>query len=137
MGIGDHEAEALGHESGYSPTILRRRLSQNPAVRTPLWTRQPGALRHLIPMLLVGAWHVQSNADCEILSLLSGTPYPDLEEQIAVLRTFDDSPIWSVGQFRGVASKKVSAIRSKHASVSRLLIHTGHGHPNCSAWITW
>src|SRR5687767_11780348 len=56
-------------------------------------------------MMLVGAWHVQSNADCEILSRLAGTPYPDLERQITVLRTFDDPPIWTHGQFRGVASK--------------------------------
>lgn len=105
MGIGDHDAEVLGRESGYSPTILRRRLSRNPAVRTPLWTQQPGAVRNLIPMMLVGAWHVQSKADCEILSLLAATSYPELEKQIAILRTFDDSPIWSVGQFRGVASK--------------------------------
>ena len=105
MNIGDHEADVLGRESGYSPTILRRRLAQNPAVRTPLWTQQPGAARHLIPMMLVGAWHVQSNSDCDVLSLLAETPYPDIEKQIAVLRTFDDSPIWAVGQFRGVASK--------------------------------
>ena len=105
IGIGDHDADGLGRESGYSPTILRRRLSKNPAVRMPLWTQQPGAVRHLIPMMLVGAWHVQSNADCEILSLLAGAPYPELEKQIAVLRRFDDSPIWSLGQCRGVASK--------------------------------
>src|SRR3989442_12985987 len=37
MGIGDHDADVLGRESGYSPTILRRRLSKNPAIRTPLW----------------------------------------------------------------------------------------------------
>src|SRR5262249_35249808 len=36
MKIGDHEADALGRESGYSPTILRRRLAGNPAVQTPL-----------------------------------------------------------------------------------------------------
>jgi addiction module HigA family antidote len=117
MGIGDHDADALGRESGYSPTILRRRLSLNPAVRTPLWTQQPGAVRHLIPMMLVGAWHVQSNADCEILSLLAATPYPELEKQIAALRTFDDSPIWSVGQFRGVASK-IDAFFAVHRAVT-------------------
>ncbi len=105
MRIEDHDAEVLERASGSSPTILRRRLSRNPAVRTPLWTQQPGAVRNLIPMMLVGAWHVQSNADCEILSLLAGTPYPELEKQLTVLRTFDDSPIWSVGQFCGVASK--------------------------------
>jgi len=117
MGIADHDADVLGRDSGYSPTILRRRLSRNPAIRTPSWTQQPGALRHLIPMMLVGAWHVQSNADCEILSLLAGTPYPDLERQIAVLRTFDDSPIWSVGQFRGVASK-IDAFFAVHSAVT-------------------
>jgi addiction module HigA family antidote len=117
MGIGDNDADVLGRESGYSPTILRRRLSRNPAVRKPLWTQQPGAVRHLIPMMLVGAWHVQSNADCEILSLLAGTPYPDLEKQITVLLTFDDSPIWSVGQFRGVASK-IDAFFSVQSAVT-------------------
>jgi len=105
MGIVDHDADVMARESGYSPTILRRRLSRNRAVRTPEWTQQPGAVRDLIPMMLVGAWHVQSMADCEILSLLAGLPYPDLERQIAVLRTFDDPPIWTHGQFRGVASK--------------------------------
>lgn len=35
MNIGEHEADALGRESGFSPTVLRRRLARNPAVRTP------------------------------------------------------------------------------------------------------
>src|SRR5213078_4274375 len=30
MKIGEHEADALGRASGHSPTILRRRLSENP-----------------------------------------------------------------------------------------------------------
>jgi len=106
MAIDDHHrADILGRESGYSPTILRRRLSQNPAIKTPPWTKDIAAVRHLIPMMLVGAWHSQSSADCEILSLLAGTPYGEIEKQIAALRTFDDPPIWSVGSLRGVSSK--------------------------------
>jgi addiction module HigA family antidote len=117
MNIGDQEADVLGRESGHSPTILRRRLARNPAVRTPLWTQQPGAVRHLIPMMLVGAWHVQSNSDCDILSILAGTPYPEIEKQVAALRTFDDPPIWAVGQFRGVASK-IDAFFAVHSAVT-------------------
>jgi len=117
MNIGDHEADVLGRESGYSPTILRRRLAPNPAVRTPLWTLQPGAVRHLIPMMFVGTWHAQSNSDCEILSILAGTPYPEIEKQVAALRTFDDPPIWAVGQFRGVASK-IDAFFAVHSAVT-------------------
>lgn len=117
MNIDDHEADALGRESGYSPTILRRRLAGNPAVRTPLWAQQPGAVRHLIPMMLVGVWHAQSNSDCEILSVLAGTPYPEIEKQVAVLRTFEDPPIWAVGQFRGVASK-IDAFFAVHSAVT-------------------
>ncbi len=117
INIQDHEADVLARESGYSPTILRRRLAQNPAVRTPLWTQQPGAVRHLIPMMLVGAWHAQSNSDCDILSILAGTPYPEIEKQVAVLRTFEDPPIWAVGQFRGVASK-IDAFFAVHSAVT-------------------
>jgi addiction module HigA family antidote len=117
MKIGDHQADALGRESGYSPTILRRRLARNPAVRTPLWTQQPGAVRNLIPMMLVGAWHAQSNSDCEILSILAGTLYPEIERQVAVLRTFEDPPIWAVGQFRGVTSK-IDAFFAVHMAVT-------------------
>jgi hypothetical protein len=106
MGIDDHlRAEALARESGYSSTILRRRLSNNPAIRTPLWTQNAAAVRNLIPMMLVGAWHTQSTADCEILSLLARTKYNEIETQITELLKFDDSPIWSVGRFRGVSSK--------------------------------
>ena len=36
---------------------------------------------------------------------------------------------------RGVFSMKYCATRSKHASVSHLRLHTGTGHPCCSAWM--
>lgn len=105
MGIDDHRADDLARESGYSPTILRRRLSEIPAIKTPPWTEDVTAVRSLIPMMLVGAWHTQSNADCEILSFLAGTPYSEIEKMIPVLLKFDDPPVWSVGRYRGVSSK--------------------------------
>lgn len=118
MGIDDHHrADSLGRESGHSPTILRRRLSKNPAIRTPAWTQDAGAVRNLIPMTLVGAWHTQSNADCEVLSLLANMPYSEVEKQVAALLKFDDSPVWSVGWFRGVSSK-IDAFFAVQAAVT-------------------
>ena len=69
MGIGDHlKVDDLARESGYSPTILRRRLAQVPAIRSPEWAQDGSAVRQLIPMMLVGTWHTQSTGDSEIMS---------------------------------------------------------------------
>ncbi len=106
MGIEDDKAERLARESGRSPTILRRRLSRIEAIRKPQWSGDAEVARNLIPMTLVGAWHAQSKADCEVVSYLaSRRPYQKTEKSIAHLLRFDDCPVWSVGQYRGVASK--------------------------------
>jgi len=106
MGIKDHlRIDEMGRESGYSPTILRRRLSSVPAIRTPEWAQDGAAIRRLVPIMFVGAWHTQSNGDCEIMSVLAGKSCDEIELDIAELLKFDDPPVWSVGKFRGVASK--------------------------------
>ena len=105
MGIEDDDTERLARESGRSPTILRRRLSRSEAIRKPQWFRDAEVAKSLIPMTLVGAWHAKSNADCEVVSTLADRPYKEIEEDIARLRPFNDYPIWSVGEYRGVASK--------------------------------
>ena len=105
MGIKDDNTERLARESGRSPTILRRRLSKIPAIKTPEWAEDFEIARTLIPMTLVGAWHTKSGADREAVALLSGRLYQKTEESIACLLPVDDSPVWSVGQYRGVASK--------------------------------
>jgi addiction module HigA family antidote len=105
MGLKDDEAERLERASGRSPTILRRQLSKIAAIRTPRWASDTQAARCLVPMALVGAWHANSTADCEVLSALAGCCYPEIEECLARLLQFDDCPVWSVGQYRGVASK--------------------------------
>ncbi len=116
MGIDDQRAEILERECGRSPTILRRRLSKNPSIKSPPWTQDAGAVKGIIPMMLVGAWHADSNADCEILSSLAARPYSEIEEQIADLLRFDDPPLWSVGQVRGVSSK-IDAFFAVHGKV--------------------
>ena len=105
MGIKGDNTKRLARESGCSPTILRRRLSKIPAIKTPQWAGDSEIARELIPMTLIGAWHTKSGADCEAVAFLSGRPYQKTEESIARLLQFDDCPVWSVGHYRGVASK--------------------------------
>ncbi len=105
MGIEDDEAERCARESGRSPTILRRRLSQLDAIRKPQWSGDAEIAKSLIPMTLAGTWHARSDADREIISTLSDRPYQKTEESVARLLQFDDCPIWSIGEYRGVASK--------------------------------
>jgi addiction module HigA family antidote len=106
MGIKDHlKIDDLARESGYSPTILRRRLAKVPAIRVPEWAGNSSAVRRLLPMMLVGAWHTQSKGDSEIMSALAGKSCNEIENDVAELLEFDDPPIWSVGTFRGVSSK--------------------------------
>ena len=121
MGIEGDEAERLARESGRSPTILRRRLSKIDAIRKPQWAGDTDIARSLIPMALVGAWHARSNADREVVSTLANREYQDIEENITNLMRSDDSPVWSVGEYRGVASKidALFAI-SKHVTEANL-----------------
>ncbi len=105
MGVPEHERPRLGRESGRSPTILRRRLSRVLAIHYPPWSDNPERARPLIPMVLVGAWRADRKADQEVLATLANRPYDELEQAVADLIQLDDSPLWSVGNHRGVASK--------------------------------
>jgi addiction module HigA family antidote len=119
MGVNDHlKINDLGHESGYSPTILRRRLSRVPAIRTPEWAQNNAAVRKLIPIMLVGSWHTQSKGDCEIMHVIAGKSCDEIEKDVMELLNFDDPPVWSAGRFRGVASK-IDAFFAVQSAVTR------------------
>ena len=108
MGIKRDRVDRLASESGRSPTVLRRRLSQVEAIRTPPWAGDAEVAKHLFPMALVGAWHLGSKADREILTALEGREYEEVEKSIADLHQRDDCPVWSVGQYRGVFPRSTS-----------------------------
>lgn len=105
MGIDRDRAEKLGRESGRSPTILRRRLSTISAIRKPEWAADQDTAERLIPMALIGAWHRDSDSDCEVLRYLAHKSYGDIERDFGRLLHLDDSPVWSAGRLHGVASK--------------------------------
>ena len=105
MGVEGERAERLASESGRSPTVLRRRLSEIPAIRKPPWAEDEAVARRLVPMALVGAWHAGSKADCEVLASLAGCEYDEVEKSVADLLLRSDCPVWRVDQYRGVVSK--------------------------------
>jgi addiction module HigA family antidote len=105
MGIEEDDVDRLARESGRSPTILRRRLSKNDAIKKPAWAGDDDTAKTLVPMALIGAWHADLEADCEIVSGVANRKYEAIEDEVARLLSYDDSPVWSAGSYRGVASK--------------------------------
>lgn len=103
MGLDEERVERLGRESGRSPTILRRRLAVSAAIRTPEWARDSERARKLVAATLVGAWHHASKADVEIVGFLA-TGH-DTERDVSAFVQLDDAPVWSIGNYRGIASK--------------------------------
>lgn len=106
MGCSLDEIERLARESARSPTILRRRLSNTPAIQEPDWAKNAETARKLLPVAMVGAWHRASPADCEVVRLLARVDdYRKVEDSITELLALEDPPVWSVGKYRGVASR--------------------------------
>ena len=106
MGLSEDKIQMLARESGRSPTVLRRRLSNIPAVRTPAWARDTEKARKLVPTALVGAWHRASSADREVVRLLARANEDyDVEAGVTALLALEDSPLWSAGEYRGVVSR--------------------------------
>jgi len=105
MGVNAAKIPSLALESGRSLTVLRRRLSPIPAVRTPLCAGDPATARDLIPFMFAGTWNTQYPADIEILGILSGWTPEMLEEKTAGLLHLQDGALWSVQKVRGVVSK--------------------------------
>lgn len=105
MGFKEDEAEKLARESGYSPTILRRRLSKIAGIRVPAWASNSELAKALVPMTLIGAWHTGTEADRRIASVVANREYEMIENEIAQLLRLDDSPVWSTGSYLGVVSK--------------------------------
>lgn len=105
MGIEETRIDQLARQSGRSVTILRRLLSNVPAVREPDWAVDFESIKILIPVALVGAWHADTKADQEIINVLSNRPYDEIERDITRILLVDDSPVWFIGRYFGIASK--------------------------------
>ena len=106
MGVVEDEVPSLSRASGQSLTILRRRLSEVPAIKFPPWAEDNALTRKLIGLGFAGAWDSRSKEDQQILACLIGdNDYEAIEKYVAELLNRDHSPAWAVGHYRGVASK--------------------------------
>ncbi|WP_057461771.1 helix-turn-helix domain-containing protein [Pseudovibrio sp. POLY-S9] len=106
MGLKSDEIDRLSRTSGRSITILRRKLSSTAAISIPNWSSNTRFARFLIPIALAGAWDSRSQADKDILMMLKGVnDYNNIERELLELRDLEDSPVWTVGKYRGVVSK--------------------------------
>ncbi len=105
MSFDGPRVEQLAHESGLSRTVLRRRLSPVPAIRNPRWANDLSIARKVVPLMLVGHWNSRTPADQAVLTDLSRIPYSEVETAVADLVDMEESPIWTVGEVRGVVSK--------------------------------
>lgn len=106
MDKGRDEITRLANASGRSLTVLRRILSTIPAIKTPVWAANHQAASSLVPLALLGTWDTRNNADQATLSLLAGgLSFDALERRVQELLQFNDSPVWSLGNYRGVISK--------------------------------
>ncbi|WP_084158880.1 HigA family addiction module antitoxin [Solidesulfovibrio alcoholivorans] len=100
------EISRLENESGRSLTVLRRRVATVDAVRTPNWAKDQKIAASLVPFFFAGAWNSANEIDKIGLELLAGSrSYANLEREIQSLTQQDDSPVWSIGTYRGIISK--------------------------------
>lgn len=106
MGIEEHLRDQLKNETGLSPTILRRRLATTPELRKPQWASDKALLRKLMPMLLAGAWNRTIPADQMLVAELAGQPFETVEDDLNTLLALPESPIWAIGNYRGLVSRK-------------------------------
>ena len=106
MDFPEYRIKILARESGRSPTVLRRRLSNIPAIREPAWSRDAKTARKLLPATLIGAWSRSFAADRECVRLLTRTDNDDVvEKNIEKLLNLPDSPVWSTGKYWGTVSR--------------------------------
>ena len=106
MRVEEHLREQLSDESGLSPTILRRRLALTPELRLPSWASERALLRKLMPMLLAGAWNRTVEADRMLVAELAGKTFEEVEEDLIDLLTLPEAPVWAIGNYRGLVSRK-------------------------------
>ena len=106
MGYAYDKIERLARESGCSLTILRRRLSKIPEVKTPSWAGNAEIARKLMPATLVGAWNSATPGDrAAVLRFLHEDDYARVEVDLAQLLDLEDPPLWSAGEYSGVFSR--------------------------------
>lgn len=101
----DDDIDTLINQSGRSITILRRLLSNIPAIKKPEWATNIEITENLLPFLFVGVWSTKDEGDKETLEKISDKSFNELEKIFNNYIQVDDTPFWSIGDYRGLTSK--------------------------------
>lgn len=96
IGLDESDAKRAATASGRSWSVFRRLQALNPAIRTPSWSCSPSS-RALTVTSLIPAWDGRSQADRAALENVSGRAYEEIERDLRVLGTLDDSPVLQIG----------------------------------------
>lgn len=105
-GYNASEIEQLSRESGRSLTILRRRISKLPNVRTPEWAKNLETASDIIPFFFAGAWRTNNEADRLVMKILANVKdYEQVEGIFIKLRYINESPVWTTETAKGLVSK--------------------------------
>ncbi len=85
------DAERHSAQARRSLASLRRQLAVNPQVAKPRWATRPAA-GSLAPLVLVGSWSTDSDADWMIVTEVAGLARDQLERDLAEWANSDDPP---------------------------------------------
>lgn len=69
-------------------------------------THRADLLRKLVPIFLAGAWKRDIAGDVGCIELLAEKKYQDIERDVAELAALADAPVWAIGNYRGLVSRK-------------------------------
>ncbi len=95
-GLAEHAAHRLARSTHGSPCILRRRLTDREAVKLPSWTTpENGSL--FVPIMLAGSWDSENDGDREVLEILCGKPYNEVEALAHSFCTLENPPCKKIG----------------------------------------
>lgn len=115
------EIKKLEIETGRSITVLRRRLTKNSTISTPVWSTNIDLAYKLLPFSLVGVWNKKQKGDLEFLSEISGgLSQEQLDKNFSDLLLLEDSPVWEVNDYRGIVSKidSLFLVRQAHLNIN-------------------
>ena len=105
LGLGPDEINMLDKKTGRSITVLRRCLARNEQLKHPVWANKERYVSSLSAMALAGVWKSNNEADNILIRELAKVSSDSWNSDFKQLLEIEDSPVWSIGDHRGVTSK--------------------------------
>ena len=96
MGLAENEAVSLSWQTARRLAGLRRRLANSSGEPGPAWLTSP-ILRMIAPLVLVGQWEDDHPGDRDIVGLLTGKDYVEVQGEVTELAGLADAPLVKVG----------------------------------------